>query len=436
MRSKKKTSQNIDFNKAFEKAYNLMENTNKSLYITGKAGTGKSTLLQYFRNNTKKHVVILAPTGVAAVNVKGQTIHSFFGFHPKVTPERIYRWYDKDDPDNVYAKVDALVIDEISMVRADLLDCIDKFMRLNGGNINVPFGGVQMIFIGDLFQLPPVVTEQDRQQLAEKYDGPYFFDANVFKQFPIDLVELTKIYRQKDQDFIDLLNTIRTNTVTEEELSLLNEQYDPDFEPNEDEFIMYLASTNAIAQQVNDYRLSQLEGRMKTYTADVTGDFQDSYFPTDLQLSLKEGAQVMMMNNDIARRWHNGSLGKVIGFERNESGDETIKVLLENGKEYDVEPNTWDAFSYVVDSDSGEFKEEPSGSFTQYPMKLAWAVTIHKSQGKTFERVVIDIGFGTFAHGQMYVALSRCTSLRGIRLKKKIQKRHVIVDQRVVSFSS
>lgn len=433
-------STTIEFSDSFKKAFDLMENTNSSVFITGKAGTGKSTLLDYFRTHTKKNVVVLAPTGVAAVNVKGQTIHSFFKLWPNITLDRIYRKYDRSDPENLYAQIDTIVIDEISMVRADLLDIIDKFMRLNGPKYNYPFGGVQMIFIGDLFQLPPVVTDQEMSILADAYNGPYFFDSHTFSQFNMEVIELDHVYRQRDEQFIDILNAIRNDSISQEDLDTLNSQYDPYFEPANDEFFMYLTTTNYLANTINVAKLSQLSTSAHQFDASIDGKFEHGYYPTDPQLSLKVGAQIMMLNNDVEKRWHNGSIGKVVDFleptNEKHKQERAIMVELADGNIYKIEPHTWDCYAYSVDAETGKVKTESVGSFTQYPLKLAWAVTIHKSQGKTFDKVIIDIGSGTFAHGQMYVALSRCTSLGGIILKKKIEKRHIIVDERIIEFCS
>lgn len=377
-------------------------------------------------------MVYLAPTGVAAVNIKGQTIHSFFRFKPNITYDKIKKVSAKKGSD-IYKKLDAIVIDEISMVRADLLDYIDRFMRLNGNNKALPFGGVQMIFIGDLYQLPPVVTGVEREIFRSEYQSRYFFDAKVFADFSMELIELEKIYRQSDADFIELLNAIRNNTVTEEQLSLLNEHLNADYELDTDEFSIYLTTTNKMARSINDTQMRKLSSELKSYRGTLSGDFNVKYLPTDEVLNLKVGAQIMLLNNDSEGRWVNGTVGKIIDIEKNEEHDAVIAELSDGGT-VAITPYTWKLFRFNYDQTKRRLVSESIGSFTQYPLTPAWAITIHKSQGKTFENVVIDIGRGTFAHGQMYVALSRCVSLKGLVLKKPIAKKHIFMDWRVVKF--
>ncbi|MBU0574098.1 MAG: AAA family ATPase [Candidatus Margulisbacteria bacterium] len=418
----------LEINDQFKRALELIENTSKNVFITGKAGTGKSTLLEYFRANTKKEVVVLAPTGVAALNVKGQTIHSFFGFKPDITLNKIKKIKFTRDKPNIFLKIDIIVIDEISMVRADLLDCVDKFLRLNGPSGRQAFGGIQMVFIGDLYQLPPVVTGREKQIFKEHYPSPYFFDAQVFESFQMEYLELEKVYRQKDEKFIALLNSIRNNSAGEAELAALNKRYDPSYEPRSD-FSVILTSTNQMAADINQQRLNSLKGKERVFSGELEGEFEAYQLPTEAALRLKKGAQVMMLNNDGRGRWVNGSMGKVAGFD-----EEEIVVKLADGEEVWVSPFTWEVFNYEFDRRSGRIETDVVGAFTQYPLKLAWAITIHKSQGKTFDRVAIDIGKGTFAHGQMYVALSRCRTLQGMVLKKPIKKSHIFMDWRVVKF--
>jgi ATP-dependent DNA helicase PIF1 len=410
----------------------IIENTGDSIFITGRAGTGKSTLLNYFKNTTKKKVIVLAPTGVAALNVKGQTIHSFFRFRPNITPERIRRRNFKNEKENIYNKIDAVVIDEISMVRADLLDCVDYFLRLNGPDIQKPFGGIQMIFIGDLYQLPPVITGEEKELFHSIYDSPYFYSAKVFNSLEMEFVELEKVYRQHDAGFINLLNSIRNKTITEEQLSLLNQRCLTDFEPPPGEMYIYLTTTNAVAEQINSQRLAELKGKVHVFPAVVEGDFGDEYLPTATTLRVKTGAQIMMLNNDIMGRWVNGSLGEIVRIEHGVSGESVIIVELTDGAIVEVTPYSWEIYSYFVSG--GQLQSDIIGSFTQYPLMLAWAVTIHKSQGKTFAKVIIDFGKGTFAHGQAYVALSRCTSLEGIVLRQPVLNQHIKMDFDVVRF--
>ena len=420
----------IEINDRFQCALDILENTDKSVFITGKAGTGKSTLLSYYRSSTRKKVVVLAPTGVAALNVKGQTIHSFFGFKPNVTLQSIRQI--RTDRETIYQKLETLVIDEVSMVRADLLDCIDRFLRLNGPLPGRPFGGVQMAFVGDLYQLPPVVTSQERSVFQSMYKTPYFFSARAFASFQMEFVELEKIYRQHDARFIGLLNAIRNRTVDGEGLSYINNRYDPAYEPEPDSMFIYLTTTNSMADEINGQQITRLKGRARTFAGEIEGEFGKEYLPTGTQLKLKKGAQVMMLNNDTFGRWVNGSVGRITGFGKDEDGEAIIRVELVEGDEVEVSPYTWEIFRFFVEE--GQIKSEVVGAFTQYPLMLAWAVTIHKAQGKTFNRAIIDIGRGTFAHGQMYVALSRCTSLEGLVLKKRVEMKHIWMDRAVVDF--
>jgi ATP-dependent exoDNAse (exonuclease V) alpha subunit len=386
--------------------------------------------LEHFRNTTTKKVAVLAPTGVAALNVRGQTIHSFFRFKPDITIEKVRKLRSGSQVE-IYRHLDAIVIDEVSMVRADLLDCVDRFLRLNGPDTGLPFGGIRMVFIGDLYQLPPVVMGAERAAFEACYETPYFYGASVFQSFDTDFVELEKVYRQHDKDFIELLNSIRNNSITEEGLDLLNARYQPDFEPKDDDFYICLTTTNQMAREVNDRRLAKLKTPLHTFTANIQGEFGREYLPTAIDLQVKVGSQVMMLNNDAAGRWVNGSVGKIVDTV-SQSNQALIVVELQDGDMVDVTPHTWEIFRFYVDD--GRLQSETLGSFVQYPLMLAWAVTIHKSQGKTFEKVIIDIGRGAFAHGQTYVALSRCTTLEGIVLKRPILKKHVWTDYRIRDF--
>lgn len=422
----------IELNDQFRHALEILENTDKNAFITGRAGTGKSTLLEYFRNTTEKNVVVLAPTGVAALNVKGQTIHSFFRFKPNITPERVKRLRSSRDSESVYHKLDIIVIDEISMVRADLLDCVDRFLRLNGPESDKPFGGIQMAFIGDLYQLPPVVTNNEKEVFQSLYETPYFYGARAFDSLEMEFVELEKIYRQSDKEFISLLNAIRNNSITAEGLEFLNQRYQPDFEPPPNDFYVYLTTTNKLAEEINSRRLAALKGSPYTFIGRIEGDFGQEYLPTKIDLQVKVGAQIMMLNNDTEGRWVNGTIGKIIDMSRNMKGEDVIIAELAGGDEVEVTPFTWEIYRFFVDG--GQLQSETVGKFTQYPLMLAWAVTIHKGQGKTFDKVIIDIGSGTFAHGQMYVALSRCTTLGGIVLKRPAMKKHIWTNYQVMDF--
>ncbi len=426
--------QQLEFTPQFEKTLRLLENTDRSLFITGRAGTGKSTLLNYFRQTTKKKLVVLAPTGVAALNVQGQTIHSFFSFRPDITPDKVKRL--QPSKQKLIRSLDAIIIDEISMVRADLLDCVDLALRLNRDYENVPFGGLQMILIGDLYQLPPVVIPREEKVFSLHYESPYFFSANVFrdKNFRLEYVELDKVFRQKDQSFLELLNAIRNRSISEEQLARLNARYLPDFQPEEDEFYLTLTSTNEAADAINQEKLDHLPGKNRYYQGEIEGEFEEAYLPTSKVLALKEGAQVMLLTNDPYGRWVNGSIGRIEEIIKPETGAEVVMVRLSSGELVDILPHQWEIFHFELDQKKNKIISRVVGTFNQYPLRLSWAVTIHKSQGKTFDRVVVDIGRGTFAHGQVYVALSRCTSFEGLVLKKPIKKGHILMDYRVVRF--
>jgi ATP-dependent exoDNAse (exonuclease V) alpha subunit len=434
----------IELNDRFLHALKIMEETERNVFITGRAGTGKSTLLQYFRDNTDKNIAVLAPTGVAAVNVKGQTIHSFFNFRLDVTPDTAARVRPRDK--DIYKKLDAVVIDEISMVRADLLDCVDLFLRRHGKKKGHPFGGLQMVFIGDLYQLPPVVTSREKALFVDHYKSPYFFSARVFDDdlfskasgqkapFEMEFIELEKVYRQKDKRFLDILNSIRNNTVTDDEMKEINKRYDPAFTETSGDFYIYLTTTNSLAEEINMGRLKLLKSKEYSYQGVIEGDFEARGLPTALDLTLKEGSQVMLLNNDSSGRWINGSIGRIAEIAEDEDGPDVLWVELPDGEVVDVYPNKWEMYEFSYDKKAIKIVSESVGSFTQYPLRLAWAVTIHKSQGMTFDKTIIDIGRGTFSHGQLYVALSRCTSIKGIVLKRVIHKRNVLLDRRVVSF--
>jgi len=422
-------TKNIEINEQFKLALNIMENTRNNVLITGRAGTGKSTLLNYFVNNTKRNVVVLAPTGVAAVNVGGQTIHSFFGFKPTITLDKVKKTYAGNG--EIYKNIDAIIIDEISMVRADLLDCVDKFLRLNGKNKNELFGGIQMIFIGDLYQLPPVVKGNEKIIFRTHYKSPYFFDSHVFKNFKIELIELEKIYRQSDEKFINLLNAIRNKSVTPADLKEINKRLNVDFEPESDDFFIYLTTTNQLSDEINSKELGKLDSKLHNFIGKINGNFDRSYLPTSEELHIKKDSQIMLLNNDQSGRWVNGTVGKVVGIKEK---DEVIMVKLPDDGVVDVKKHKWDLSSFKYNSETQKLESQSMGSFTQYPIRLAWAVTIHKGQGKTFDKIIVDIGNGTFTHGQVYVALSRCTSLQGIVLKKPIEKKHIWMDWAVVNF--
>ncbi len=438
------TKKPLDLNPGFVRALNLIEDTRQSLFITGRAGTGKSTLLSHWREHTRKRKAILAPTGVAAVNVGGQTIHSFFGFKPDITVNKVRKVKPPQDLD-LYKKLEILVIDEISMVRADLLDCVDTFLRRFGPDKYQPFGGVQMIFIGDLYQLPPIVQSSDEAIFAEHYSTPYFFSAHVIspplqliqlgEEFSFRVIELEKIYRQNDQTFIALLNAVREDKTTAQHWLDLNKKYDPDYLGNPADKAIHLVTTNAMAAEINDTHLQALRGKEVLFEGETDGKFDAKACPTEENLRLKIGAQVMLMNNDRGGRWVNGTVGCIIDIGVAEANHPApVWVELQTGQTVDVFPHTWDMFEFTFDSGRGSIDTKTVGSFKQYPLKLAWAVTIHKAQGKTFDKVVLDIGRGTFAPGQLYVALSRCTTLEGLTLKRRLIPAHIRMDARVASW--
>ncbi len=424
----------LDLNAQFHRVYDLVENTRDNVFVTGKAGTGKSTFLQYFCRNTKKKNVVLAPTGVAAINVGGQTIHSFFNFKPDTTVDMVSEIRLSRNKQKILQEVEVIIIDEISMVRADLLDCIDAALRLHGGNSKKACAGIQMIFIGDLFQLPPVVRTKEQSIFQSVYQSPYFFEAKVFRELAMQFVELDQNYRQQDQAFLEVLNKIRNNSINTEELRFLNSRYDPQLKSAAKDFYIYLTTTNELADNINDARLQAIDEESFRFEGEIAGDFEQKNLPTRQDLELKVGAQVMLLNNDQARRWINGSIGKVIAVDEHDGAETTIRVELTDGNRVDVGLFTWELFQFFYDEETQKIDTELIGSFRQYPLKLAWAVTIHKSQGKTFDKVIIDLGRGTFSHGQTYVALSRCTSLEGILLKRPISKRDIILDSRVQDF--
>ncbi|OGS04634.1 MAG: AAA family ATPase [Elusimicrobia bacterium RIFCSPLOWO2_02_FULL_61_11] len=423
----------IEFNEQFTKALHLLQHGSHNVFVTGKAGTGKSTLLRYFRAHTSKKIVVLAPTGVAALNVGGETIHSFFRFKPGTTPDKVRRARKKEA--EIYRELSAIVIDEASMVRADLMDCVDAFMRLNGREPGRPFGGAQLILFGDLYQLPPVVTSAEREVFSTYYPGPYFFNSRVIAEAKIEYLELEKIYRQKDKGFIEILNAIRNNRVSPAQLAQLNRRVGADVETGGRGLIVRLLTTNADAAEINNERLRGIDGRSHIYKAETSGQFTRDAYPADEELHLKAGAQVMMLNNDPDGRWVNGTMAAVQDIMRGPEGQpDLIHVRLADGSVEEVEPHAWELFHFTYDPEAKKIKTETAGVFTQYPLKLAWGITIHKSQGKTFERAVIDLGRRAFAAGQTYVALSRCTALEGLSLARAVRPNDVMTDWRIVRY--
>ncbi|MDQ3239740.1 MAG: AAA family ATPase [bacterium] len=428
----------FEINEQFARAIEILENTNKHTFITGKAGTGKSTLLTYFRGITKKHHIVLASTGAAAVNINGQTVHSFFHFTPQITLDEAAKLGKSNKNTKLYQKLQLIIIDEVSMIRSDLFDCVDLFLK-SARLSNEPFGGVQMALFGDLYQLPPVINKDEIDIFSQLYESPFFFDSNAFvriSQFEdfYELIELKKMYRQSDEDFIDLLNNVRNKQTNHSNLEMLNKQLSKMVEDTSE--YIYLVSTNKQAEEINKISLNKLTTKLESYTGVMYGDFENRNVPTEIELSLRIGARVMFLNNDADNRWINGTLGEVVGLYHDESNSNlpVIEVKKDDNETVEVYPYTWTNYKSSLNDKTGKIEKDAVGTYTQIPLKLAWAITIHKSQGKTFDKVIIDIGWGTFASGQLYVALSRCKTLDGIILKKPIQHKHILLDPRVVSF--
>ncbi|MBI4526757.1 MAG: AAA family ATPase [Deltaproteobacteria bacterium] len=419
----------IDLTPEFRHALDLLENSDKSVFITGRAGTGKSTLLQHFRSITRKNAVVLAPTGVAAVNVGGETIHSFFGFKPGITAETVKK-VGKERQD-LYKKLDMVIIDEISMVRADLFDAVAKFLELNGPTPGRPFGGVHMVFFGDLYQLAPVVQSQEEDVFRRHYESPYFFSARAFQNLRPEWVELSKVFRQTDHEYLDILNRIRNGTVENTELELVNGRLREEIDIDSLDDVVFLTTTNRSARAINRFQLDRLAEKKFTFTAIVAGDFDSNSFPTDFELEIKEGAQVMLLNNDSHGRWVNGTIATI---KKIDAREETLLVTLPDGSDEEVTPYQWDMFHFELDATSQRLIQVSLGQFIQFPVRLAWAITIHKSQGLTFDKAVIDLSHGTFAHGQLYVALSRLRSLAGLILTRPVKKGHILLDRRIQKF--
>ncbi|MCB0703669.1 MAG: AAA family ATPase [Saprospiraceae bacterium] len=416
-------------NDDFRAVLDILENSRESLFITGRAGTGKSTLLQLFRNTTRKKIVVLAPTGVAALNVKGQTIHSFFGFPPRpLSREDIKKRRFR----KLYENLEVLVIDEISMVRADLLDNIDWFLRVNRDD-DRPFGGVQLALFGDLFQLPPVVASAVEKQLfSTYYDSPYFFSSDVIKHdMDLQILELQHVYRQEERRFLRLLEAVRLNRADIDELEELNVRHLPQFQA-EDSYITLSARNNTV-DAINQRELARITDPGQWYQATIGGQFNPMLYPTEAQLLLKTGAQVMFLKNDPEKQYVNGTIGKITKLDYEE-----IEVTVREGGEerkITVVPVEWEVVKYkTAEDDPKKIETEVVGTFKQFPLKAAWAITIHKAQGKTFDRVIIDMGNGAFEHGQTYVALSRCRTLQGIILKQALRRRDILTDERIVEF--
>ncbi len=428
-------------NKEQQNALQIIEYTRRSLFLTGKAGTGKSTLLRYIASSTKKKSIVLAPTGIAAINAGGCTLHSFFKipFHPLLPTDSQYNARNirntlkyNSEKRKLIQEIELVIIDEISMVRADIIDFVDKVLRIYSRNMREPFGGKQLLLVGDIYQLEPVVKEEDRQLLQPFYPNSYFFNAHVFRQMQLVSIELTKVYRQSNRDFIRILDNIRTSRVTERDLINLNSRVGRQIE--QEGLTITLSTRRDVVDHINEEKLKTLPHPSNIYRGVITGEFPETSLPTPVELELKLGAQILFIRNDKEHRWVNGTLGTIIGFSDDEA--QTIYVHTDDDKDVEVEREVWSNVKYTFNETEKKIEEQEIGTYTQFPLRLAWAITVHKSQGLTFRQVKIDFTGGVFAAGQTYVALSRCTSLEGISLQEPIRRSDVFVRPEVVQFAS
>lgn len=429
-------------NPELQNALQIIQYTRRSLFLTGKAGTGKSTFLRYIAAHTKKKHIILAPTGIAAINAGGSTLHSFFKipFHPLLPNDSMFSVRNirntqkyNSEKIKIIREVELIIIDEISMVRADIIDFIDKVLRIYSRNMREPFGGKQLLLVGDIYQLEPVVREEDRRLLSPFYRSSFFFDAKVFEYFQLVSIELRKVYRQSDPVFISILDHIRTSQVPMSDLQKLNQRVGARLDESDSKLAITLSTRRDTVDYINDSQLKLLPGEPTLFRGNIQGEFPESSLPTPMELYLKTGAQIIFIKNDIEHQWVNGTLGTIIGFD--EDDDVKIYVRTENGQDVMVEPAAWSNMRYHFNEVEKKIEEEEIGRYEQYPLRLAWAITVHKSQGLTFNQVKIDFTGGVFAGGQTYVALSRCTSLEGISLQEPIRQNEVFVRNEVKQFA-
>ena len=437
------TPSQIDLeNEEMQKALQIIQFTRRSLFLTGKAGTGKSTFMRHIAATIKKKHIILAPTGIAAINAGGSTLHSFFKlpFHPLLPTDKRYSARNIRDTlkyngekTKLLREVELIIIDEISMVRADIIDFIDKVLRIYNRNMREPFGGKQLLLVGDIYQLEPVIKEDERQLLRPFYPSCFFFDAHVFREMQLIAVELKKVYRQRDAQFISLLDHIRTSQVSDTDLRLLNAQVNAEIGTEEGRLSITLSGRRDTVDYINEKQLNTLPDQPTIFYGHIEGEFPEISLPTPIELEVKTGAQVLFIKNDKERRWVNGTLGTIIGFGDEEDG--IIYVRTEDGRDFDVEREIWSNVRYTFNEKEQKIEEEEIGSYQQFPLRLAWAITVHKSQGLTFNNVKIDFTGGVFAGGQTYVALSRCTSLQGISLQEPIRRENIFVRTEVTNFA-